>query len=140
MKTKEEILNSYYSPVVNGLPEITGVHLLKAMEDYKQQCLEEAFYAARIVNETCHNLPDYQFATFEDYLKTTQKKTLKEKRDDLSESITLVADSILPNFLPEDNAATDFSFDFNMMGIGYTAFYHKDENGYWKLGKWIVGR
>jgi len=140
MKTKEEILNSFYTTSADGVPEISAPDLLKAMEAYKQQSLADAFNAARKLKDEFAPMPDYQFKNLEDYIKSTEIKVVKNDKDELSEQIALVADSVLPNFLPDDPAVTEFAFDFNMMGIGYTAFYTKDTDGYWQMNRWRVGR
>jgi hypothetical protein len=140
MKTKEEILNSFYTTGAGGMPEISAPDLLNAMEAYKQQSLADAFNAARELKDELAEHPDYSFATLEDYIKSTEIKVAKSEKDELTEHIALVADSVLPHFLPDDASITEFSFDFNMMGIGYTAFYTKDESGYWQMTKWRLGR
>lgn len=140
MKTKEEILNSFYTAGADGMPEISAPDLLNAMEAYKQQSVADAFNAARKLKDESADLPDYSFATLEDYVKSTEIKVAKSEKDELSEHIALVADSVLPHFLPDDASITEFSFDFNMMGIGYTAFYSKDDAGYWQMTKWRLGR
>src|SRR4051812_49360789 len=117
MKTKEEILNSFYTAGTNGMPEISAPDLLKAMEAYKQQGLADAFSAARKLKDEFAPTPDYQFKTLEDYIKSTEIKVAKNDKDELSEQIALVADSVLPGFLPDDPTITEFAFDFNMMGI-----------------------
>jgi len=140
MKTKEEILNSFYTRGADGQPEISTADLLKAMDAYKQQSLQEVFEAARRLRDHSDTQPDYRFATFDEYLKSKEIKVLKNGRDELTEHIALVADSVLPNFLPDDPTINEFSFDFNMMGIGYTAFYAKDNAGYWQMSRWRLGR
>ncbi|MDN3580024.1 hypothetical protein [Mucilaginibacter flavus] len=140
MKTKEEILNSFYTAGADGMPEISAPDLLNAMEAYKQQSVADAFNAARKLKDESADLPDYSFATLDDYVKSTEIKVAKSEKDELSEHIALVADSVLPHFLPDDASITEFSFDFNMMGIGYTAFYSKDDAGYWQMTKWRLGR
>ncbi|WP_184550421.1 hypothetical protein [Mucilaginibacter sp. FT3.2] len=140
MKTKEEILNSFYTAGANGMPEIAAPDLLNAMEAYKQQSLQDAFNAARMLKDESSAPPDYRFCDLDDYIKSTEIKVAKHERDELSEHIALVAESVLPNFLPDDPTVNEFSFDFNMMGIGYTAFYIKDENGYWEMNRWRLGR
>ena len=140
MKTKEEILNSFYTAGANGMPEISAADLLSAMEAYKLQSQEDAFNAARRLKDESPTQPHYKFANFNEYLKSTEIKVSKVEKDELSEHIALVADSVLPNFLPDDPAVSEFSFDFNMMGIGYTAFYIKDKDGYWQMKRWKLGR
>jgi len=140
MKTKEEILNSFYTAGADGMPEISAADLLKAMEAYKQQSLEETFNAARKLKDESSVQPDYRFANFNEYIKNIGIKVSKVEKDELGEQIALVADSVLPNFLPDDPSVNEFSFDFNMMGIGYTAFYAKDGDGYWQMKRWKLGR
>lgn len=140
MKTKEEILNSFYTAGDNGMPEISAPDLLNAMEAYKQQSMQDAFNGARMLKDESSAIPDYRYACLEDYIKSTEIKVAKHERDELSEQIAMVAESVLPNFLPDDPAINKFSFDFNMMGIGYTAFYTKDDSGYWQMTKWRLGR
>ncbi|WP_429396111.1 hypothetical protein [Mucilaginibacter lappiensis] len=133
MKSKEEILNSYYTTGRDGMPEISAEDLLNAMEAYKDQIAEDTFNAARKLNDN-----GYEFATYADYVNHTALIAQKEQENhnELDESITLVADSILPNFLPGDNSVKELSFDFTMQGKGYTAFYIKDSTGYWQLNSW----
>lgn len=140
MKTKEEILNNFYTAGADGVPEISAPDLLKAMEAYKQQSLQDAFNAARALKDESSVPPEYRFTNLDDYIKSTEIKVAKHDRDELSEQIALVAESVLPNFLPDDPTVNEFSFDFNMMGIGYTAFYIKDDNGYWEMNRWRLGR
>ncbi len=140
MKSKEDILNSFYTTGANSTPEISAADLLKAMEAYKQQGLHDVFYAARKLKDDDAATPAYRFATLEDYIKSTEIKVVKNDKDELSEQIALVADSVLPNFLPDDPTVNEFAFDFNMMGIGYTAFYIKDADGYWQMNRWRLGR
>lgn len=134
MKSKEEILNSFYIAGPGGMPEISANDLLNAMETYKYQVAEDAFNAARKLNDN-----GYEFAAYADYVnhiaRTAQKA--EESRNLLDESIVLVADSILPNFLPGESMVKELSFDFTMQGKSYTAFYAKDAAGYWQLSKWI---
>lgn len=133
MKSKEEILNSYYTAGNNGQPEISAEDLLNAMETYKDQYAERAFNAAR-------NLKDntYEFATYADYVHHTQQllQNHQEKPDELADAIALAANSVLPHFLPDDKSVNELSFDFTMQGNSYTAFYSKDVNGYWQLSNW----
>jgi hypothetical protein len=133
MKSKEEILNSFYTAGADGMPEISANDLLNAMEAYKDQVAEDAFNAARKLKDN-----GYEFATYTDYVNLTALSAQKaqENRNLLDESITLVADSVLPNFLPGDGSVKELSFDFTMQGKSYTAFYAKDAAGYWQLNKW----
>ncbi|MDN5287855.1 MAG: hypothetical protein JWR38_4129 [Mucilaginibacter sp.] len=133
MKSKEDILNSFYTTGNDGMPEISANDLLNAMEVYKDQCTEAAFDAARKLKENA-----YEFATYADYMNHTMLATQKEQEShhDLDEAIALAANSVLPNFLPHDNSVNELSFNFTMQGNGYTAFYHKDVKGYWQLSSW----
>jgi hypothetical protein len=134
MKSKEEILNSYNTTGKDGLPEISAQDLLNAMEAYKNQYSEAAFNAARKTSTGT----TYEFATYTDYANSLLLSTEKKKaaKDDLCETIALVANSILPNFLPDDNTVNELSFDFPMQGVNYTAFYIKNASGYWQLSGW----
>lgn len=134
MKSKEEILNSFYTTGRDGMPEVSASDLLNAMEAYKDQVAEDAFNSARKLNDN-----GYEFSAYADYVNHTALMAQKaqENRNLLHESITLVADSILPNFLPSDSSIKELWFDFTMQGKSYTAFYAKDAAGYWQLNKWI---
>jgi hypothetical protein len=127
MKSKEEILNSYYTVAADGMPEISAEGLLKAMEEYRMQAEETAFIAARQLNGT---VPAY--ATFTDYKASLESKAEENKEDD---TIRLVADSILHQFLPDDAQAQKLSFNFNTSGTAYTAHYVKTPSGYWEFEK-----
>ena len=133
MKSKEEILNSFYTPGNERQPEISAEDLLNAMEAYKDQYAEQAFTAARKLKDNT-----YEFATYADYVHHTQQllQNELEKPDELADAIALAANSVLPHFLPDDNAVNQFSFEFTMNAITYTAFYTKDNNGYWQLSSW----
>ena len=128
MKSKEEILNSYYAIGADGMPEIDADSLLKAMEEYCLQAEESAFNAARELSGT---VP--AFATFAAYKTSLEAKTQQE--DDPADNIRLVADSILPQFLPDDASAQNLSFNFKTSGISYTAHYIKSAQGYWEFEK-----
>jgi hypothetical protein len=134
MKSKEEILNSYNTTGTDGQPEISAQDLLNAMEAYKDQYSEAAFNAARKLSFGTSQ-SSYEFATYADYVNSLLLTTEKPK-DDIGEAIALVANSILPNFLPDDNSVNELSFDFPMQGISYTAFYIKNTGGYWQLSSW----
>ena len=133
MKSKEEILNSFYTAGPDGMPEISANDLLNAMETYKDQVAEDAFNAARKQKDN-----GYEFDTYTDYVSHTAliAQKAQENRNLLDESITLVADSILPNFLPRDGSVKELSFDFTMQSKSYTAFYIKDATGYWQLNRY----
>jgi hypothetical protein len=133
MKSKEEILNSYYTTGRDGMPEISAEDLLNAMEAYKDQIAEDTFNAARKLKDNT-----YEFATYADYINHTAllAQNEQENLNELDESIALVANSVLPNFLPHDSSVNELSFDFTMQGKRYTAFYIKDATGYWQLNNW----
>lgn len=128
MKSKEEILNDYYTIGADGMPEIAADGLLKAMEEYRLQAEENAFVAARKLNG---NVP--AFATFADYKTSLDVKT--EPVPEPSDDIRLIADSILPQFLPDDATAKSLTFSFKTSGIQYTAHYTKSAQGYWEFEK-----
>lgn len=130
MKSKEEILNSYNTTGADGLPEISAEDLLNAMEAYKQEWAEAAFNSAR----KQHN-GTYEFETFNDFVKSTE--TTEKVPDDFGIMIAAVADNVVANFLPDDSSVNEFDFNFTMQGKGYTAFYAKDAEGYWKMSRWI---
>jgi len=133
MKSKEDILNSYYTAGNDGQPEISAADLLKAMEAYKQQAAEAAFNAARQLQNN-----SYEFAAYADYeshlLLSAQKE--QESTKPLDEAVAMAANSVLPNFLPHDAAVNELSFNFTMSGTNYTAYYIKDARGYWQLNNW----
>jgi len=118
MKSKEEILHSYYSEGKDGIPEISADGLLKAMEEYSEQ----SFNAARDTNGNSKTFPAYN-----DYLSNLEK--LKPRQDD---NIRLIADNVVSQFLPTDPDAKDFSFSFKNEGISYTALYTKNAQGFWQ--------
>ncbi|MEO3403191.1 hypothetical protein AAFN85_04765 [Mucilaginibacter sp. CAU 1740] len=130
MKTKEEILDSYNTTGSDGLPEISAGDLLNAMEAYKQQWAEAAFEAARKQKNGV-----YEFESFSDFVES-EKPSVPSVEDNFGITLAAVADSIVTNFLPDDASVNEFSFDFNLEGKGYTAFYEKDAEGYWKMGSW----
>jgi hypothetical protein len=131
MKSKEEILNTYNTTGTDGLPEISAEDLLNAMEAYKQEWAEAAFNAAR----KQHN-GTYEFETFNDFIKSTVAE--EKVQDDFGITIAAVADNVVANFLPDDSSVNEFDFNFTMQGKGYTAFYAKDAQGYWKMSRWIT--
>ena len=133
MKSKEDILNSYYTTGSDGHPEISAADLLNAMEAYKNQASKAAFNAARQLKNN-----NYEFASYTDYQNHVELSAQKEQdnNNSLDEAIAVAANSVLPNFLPHDNSVNELSFNFTMSGTGYTAFYVKDTNGYWQLNNW----
>jgi hypothetical protein len=126
MKSKEEILNSYYSQGTDGMPEISADGLLKAMDEYRNQAEEQAFNAARELNNT-----DYTYPTFAIYKASLDKAI--EPKNNLADDIRLIADSIMPQFLPNDLNAHKLSFNLKTNGITYTAHYSKNAQGYWEF-------
>jgi hypothetical protein len=130
MKSKEEILNSYNTTGTDGLPEISAQDLLDAMEAYKQQWAEAAFNAAREQRNDA-----YAFETFNDFVKSTE--VTEQAQGDFGLMIAAVADNVVANFLPDDSSVNEFHFNFTMQGKGYTAFYIKDAQEYWKLSGWV---
>lgn len=126
MKSKEEILNSYYWQGTDGMPEISADGLLKAMDEYRNQAEEQAFNAARELNST-----DYIYPTFAVYKASLEK--IVEPKDNLDNDIRLIADSIMPQFLPNDPNAQKLSFNLKTNGITYTAYYSKNAQGYWEF-------
>lgn len=131
MKSKEEILNSYNTTGTDGLPEISAEDLLNAMEAYKQEWAEAAFNAAR----KQHN-GTYEFKTFNDFVKSAVAE--EKVQDDFGIMIVAVADNVVANFLPDDSSVNEFDFNFTMQSKGYTAFYVKDAQGYWKMSRWVT--
>ena len=133
MKSKEEILNSFYTTDSDGMPEISANDLLNAMEVYKEQCAQAAFDAARQLKENA-----YEFAAYTEYIDHIKLiAQRKQESHNLDDAIALAANSVLPNFLPHDHSANELSFNFAMQGNAYTAFYHKDVKGYWQLSSWL---
>lgn len=124
MKSKEEILNSYYSQGEDGMPEIAADGLLKAMEEYRLQAEEAAFNAARQLNGTT-----IAFATFADYKAALEAKTEPLPKED---TVRLVADSIIEQFLPDDPAEQTFEFSFKAEGTNHTVIYKRNPAGQWE--------
>lgn len=118
MKSKAEILDSYYAQGADGMPEIAADGLLKAMDEYAEQ----AFNAARA---------DNNFLTFVDYKKSLEKVIKPEQH--LRTTIQLISDTVLPQFLPHNPEANSASFDIKTNGIIYNVFYSKDAQGYWEF-------
>lgn len=124
MKSKEEILNSHYSQGADGMPEIAADGLLQAMEEYRWQAEEAAFNAAREFNG---NLPT--FATFADYQASLQTKIEQQPKED---TVRLVADSIIEQFLPDDPSEQTFEFSFKAEGTNHTVLYKRNTTGQWE--------
>jgi hypothetical protein len=127
MKSKEEILNSYYSQGADGMPEIAADGLLNAMEEYRRQAEEAAFNAARQLNG---NSPT--FATFAEYKARLEAKIQQQPKED---TVRLVADSIIEQFLPDDPAEQAFEFRFKTEGVYYIAHYSRNTVGDWEYQK-----
>lgn len=127
MKSKEEILNSYYSQGADGMPEIAADGLLKAMEEYRLQAEEAAFNAARQLNG---NIPT--FATFADYKASLEAEIKQQPKED---TVKLVADSIIEQFLPDDPAEQAFEFRLKTEGVYYIAHYSRNAAGDWEYQK-----
>lgn len=124
MKSKEEILNSYYSHGADGNPEIAAEGLLKAMEEYRLQAEEAAFNAARdIIGATP------KFASFADYQASQKAKIEQQPKED---TLRLVADSIIEQFLPDDPAEQTFEFGFKAEGEYHTVIYKRNGAGRWE--------
>ena len=123
MKSKEEILNSYYAHGADGMPEIAADGLLQAMEEYRLQAEEAAFKAARQLNGKTP-----AFATFGDY-SASLNVSIKQPKED---TVRLVADSIIEQFLPDDPSEKTFNFSFNTEGVSYTVQYKRNEQGQWE--------
>ncbi|WP_147321926.1 hypothetical protein [Mucilaginibacter conchicola] len=129
MKSKEDILDKYYSAGADGLPEISADGLLKAMEEYRIEAEEAAFAAAR---QTDNGAPLYP--TFADYKTSTEVKPVEPTEND---RVKFVADSIVEQFLPSDPTAQHFSFQFRTGGKEYTARYIRNAQGYWEYESFV---
>ena len=124
MKSKEEILNSYYTPGADGMPEIKADDLLKAMEQYSEQ----AFNAARLQTGS-----SVSFTSYAEY-KASLEFTPPEPAE--ADNIQFIADSIMEQFIPYDKNAQEFFFDFKSSGKSYRVTYQKSEKGYWEFIKY----
>jgi hypothetical protein len=127
MKSKEEILNNYYSQGADGMPEIAADGLLNAMEEYRLQAEEAAFNAARQLNG---NTPG--FATFAHYKASLEAEIKQQPKED---TVRLVADSIIEQFLPDDPAEQTFEFRLKTEGVYYIAYYSRNTTGGWEYQK-----
>ena len=127
MKSKEEILNSYYSQGADGMPEIAADGLLKAMEEYRLQAEEAAFNAARELNGA-----QPTFATFADYKASLEAEIEQQPKED---TVRLVADSIIEQFLPDDPNEQNFEFRLKTEGVYYIACYARNAAGDWEYQK-----
>lgn len=47
------------------------------------------------------------------------------------DQINYVADTLMPNFIPKDEAITDLSFAFTLDGVNYEVIYQKNAQGKW---------
>ena len=131
MKSKQEILQNYYSQGTDGTPEISAEGLLKAMEEYRLQAEETAFTAARQLNSDVAYI-DYSFPSFEAYQASLQvPEPIVSESDMEAANIQLIADSILEQFIPHDATVQTLQFNIRTNGIGYTVHYNKAEQGYW---------
>ena len=117
-------MNSYYSQGADGMPEIAADGLLNAMEEYRLQAEEAAFNAARELNG---NTP--AFATFADYKASLEAKTAQLPKED---TVKLVADSIIEQFLPDNPDEHTFEFSFKTEGVNYTVQYKRNQQGNWE--------
>lgn len=124
MKRKDEILNNYYTQGTDGMPEIAADGLLKAMDEYAEQ----AFNAARLSKDSASLYP-----TFAHYKAATEQ--MAQHKNDLTDSIRFMAESILEQFIPDDPSAQNFSFEIKTGGIYYTVFYIKNLHGQWEFAK-----
>ncbi|MBL4677533.1 MAG: hypothetical protein JKY70_15230 [Mucilaginibacter sp.] len=129
MKSKEEILDKYYSSGADGLPEISANGLLKAMEEYRLEAEEAAFIAARQMQG---NNPFYH--SFADYKASIEVKPAEPTESD---RLKFVADSIVEQFLPSDPTSQHFSFQFRTEGKEYTARYIRNAQGYWEYESFV---
>jgi len=120
MKSKEEILNSYYTAGAHGMPEISADDLLKAMEEYGKQ----GFEAGRTMTGDT-----FTFTNHDTYLAALTKNAEPEEAD----NIRFIADSILPQFLPNDPNVQTLSFELKTGGKLFTANYAKNDGGYWQF-------
>ncbi|MES2266299.1 MAG: hypothetical protein V4520_06045 [Bacteroidota bacterium] len=131
MRSKEEILNSYYSQAADGTPEIAADGLLKAMEEYRQQAEEAAFNAAREVNGN-----QQTYLSFADYKASLEAQTEQQPKED---TVRLVANSIIEQFLPDDPAEHTFEFSFKAEGNSHTVIYKRNATSQWEyFGKLYV--
>jgi hypothetical protein len=127
MKSKEEILNTYYVQGADGMPEIAADGLLRAMEEYRLQAEEAAFNAGREPNGT-----QPIFATFADYKASLEAKIEHQPKED---TVRLVADSIIEQFLPDDPTEQTFEFRLKTEGTYYIAYYSRNATGDWEYQK-----
>ncbi|TWR29011.1 hypothetical protein FPZ43_12170 [Mucilaginibacter pallidiroseus] len=120
MKTKEEILDSFYSTGADGNPEMSANDLLNAMEAYARQAFEAA-------KQTQHG--QQTFTSYADYVATLQP----EPHNAEAETVRLVSETIIEQFIPHDPAVQQFSFDFKTSGKSYRVHYQKSAQGYWEF-------
>ncbi|MEO7215634.1 hypothetical protein [Mucilaginibacter sp.] len=133
MKSKEEILNNYYTQGADGMPEISADGLLKAMEEYRRQAEEAAFNAAKEYEGGVIGGKEL-FETFEDYRASLVIPVATPTEPDELAQIQFMADSILELFIPQDKTVEQISFDIRTNGKEYTVSYNKTPQGYWVFG------
>lgn len=132
MKSKEEILNKYYTRAADGAPEITADGLLNAMEEYRLHAEEAAFNAARVYqNEITGS--GHKFKTFEDYKASLIAVDPTPAEPNEAHTIQFIADSILEQFIPNDAGQKTLSFDIRTNGSDYAVHYEKSTQGYWSF-------
>jgi predicted glycosyl hydrolase (DUF1957 family) len=135
MKSKEEILQNYYSQGADGMPEIPAEGLLKAMEEYRLQAEEAAFNAGR---EFDVNGGRRSFETFEDYKASLVIPAPAPAEPDESAQIQFMADSILELFIPQDKNQQALSFNIKTGGIPYIVNYEKSPEGFWVFANYTT--
>nr|WP_294947809.1 hypothetical protein [uncultured Mucilaginibacter sp.] len=133
MKSKEEILQNYYSQGADGKPEISAEGLLKAMEEYRLQAGEAAFNAGRKFDV---NSGRHSFETFEDYKASLMVPPPVPVEPDESAQIQFMADSILELFIPQDKNQQTLSFNIKTGGIPYIVNYKKSREGFWSFANY----
>ncbi|AMR32174.1 hypothetical protein A0256_12450 [Mucilaginibacter sp. PAMC 26640] len=132
MKTREEILNSYYSQGEDGMPEISADGLLKAMEEYRLEGEEAAFNAARAYEDDIIG-GKHSYETFADYKAGTTSLAPTPQEPEEGEIIQFIADSILEQFIPNDAGQNSLSFNIRTNGLEYTVRYERSVQGYWSF-------
>jgi len=138
MKSKEEILNSYYSQGADGMPEISADGLLKAMEEYRLQAEEAAFNAAKAYEDDVIGGKE-RFETFADYKASLDVPAPAPIEPTEAETIQFMADSILEMFIPHDKSVGTVSFDIRSNGKSYTVNYTKGQDERWAFTGYTPG-
>lgn len=138
MKSKEEILNSYYSQGADGMPEISADGLLKAMEEYRLQAEEAAFNAAKAYEGGVIGGKEL-FETFADYKASLDVPLAATIEPTEAETIQFMADSILEMFIPHDKNIKTISFDIRSGGKSYTVNYTKRQDERWAFTGYTPG-